>query len=87
MIAGVVAFFSIVNTLFMVSERKREIGVLQAIGATRGYVAAMFAVEAGAIGLMGVIDTAGKVLCIGEHICSPRPPYVPGGNWGNILEH
>ena len=31
MIAGVVAFFSIVNTLFMaVSEHKREIGVLQA---------------------------------------------------------
>ena len=35
-----------------VSERKQEI-VLQAIGATRGYVAAMFAAEAGAIGLMG----------------------------------
>jgi len=89
MIAGVVAFFSIVNTLFMaVSERKREIGVLQAIGATRGYVAAMFASEAGAIGLMGGLIgyLLGTVLCIVGNIYAAQGlPYIPGGNWGNIL--
>ncbi|MDG2212593.1 MAG: ABC transporter permease [Verrucomicrobiota bacterium] len=89
MIAGVVAFFSIVNTLFMaVSERKREIGVLQAIGATRGYVAAMFAAEAGAIGLIGgmIGYLFGKLLClIGNIYASQGLPYVPGGNWGHIL--
>ena len=89
MIAGVVAFFSIVNTLFMaVSERKREIGVLQAIGATRSYVAAMFAAEAGAIGLLGgmIGYLLGQVLCfIGNIYASQGIPYLPGGNWGHIL--
>ena len=89
MIAGVVAFFSIVNTLFMaVSERKREIGVLQAIGATRGYVAAMFAAEAGAIGFIGGLIGYffGKFLCIiGNIYASQGLPYVPGGDWGHIL--
>ena len=89
MIAGVVAFFSIVNTLFMaVSERKREIGVLQAIGATRGYVAAMFAAEAGAIGFIGGLIgyLFGKFLCIiGNIYASQGLPYVPGGDWGHIL--
>ena len=78
-IAGVVAFFSIVNTLFMaVSERKREIGVLQAIGATRGYVAAMFAAEAGAIGLMGGLIgyLLGKVLCIVETYMQPKACHM-----------
>ena len=81
MIAGVVAFFSIVNTLFMaITERKREIGVLQAIGATRGYIAALFAAEAGAIGLLGgLIGFAfGVLLCwIGN--------IYAAGKWGHIL--
>ena len=81
MIAGVVAFFSIVNTLFMaITERKREIGVLQAIGATRGYIAALFAAEAGAIGLLGGLIgfVFGLLLCwIGN--------IYAAGKWGNIL--
>jgi putative ABC transport system permease protein len=89
LIAGVVAFFSIVNTLFMaVSERKREIGVLQAIGATRSYVAAMFAAEAGAIGLIGGLIgyLFGSFLCfVGNIYAAQGLPYIPGGNWGHIL--
>jgi len=53
-IAFFVATFSIVNTLLMaVVERKREIGVLQALGATRGHILKMFACEAAAIGFLG----------------------------------
>ena len=53
-IAFFVATFSIINTLLMaVVERKREIGVLQALGATRGNIMRMFACEAAAIGLLG----------------------------------
>jgi len=53
-IAFFVATFSIINTLLMaVVERKREIGVLQALGATRGNIMRMFAFEAAAIGLLG----------------------------------
>jgi putative ABC transport system permease protein len=55
-IAFFVATFSIVNTLLMaVVERKREIGVLQALGATRAHILKMFACEAAAIGLLGGI--------------------------------
>jgi putative ABC transport system permease protein len=36
-----------------VVERKREIGVLQALGATRAHILKMFACEAAAIGLLG----------------------------------
>ena len=55
-IAFVVAAFSIVNTLLMaVFERKREIGVLQALGATRRHIGMMFAAEAVAIGFCGGI--------------------------------
>ncbi len=53
-IAFFVATFSIVNTLLMaVVERKREIGVLQALGAARAHILKMFACEAAAIGLLG----------------------------------
>jgi len=53
-IAFVVAAFSIVNTLLMaVFERKREIGVLKALGATGGTIRTLFAVEAAAIGFWG----------------------------------
>jgi ABC-type antimicrobial peptide transport system permease subunit len=82
LIAVVVAFFSIVNTLFMaVSERKREIGVLQAIGATRGYIAALFAAEAGAIGFLGGLFglIVGMLLCaLGNDIAAYKWPQILG---------
>ena len=82
LIAVVVAFFSIVNTLFMaVRERKREIGVLQAIGATRGYVAALFAAEAGAIGFLGGLFgfIVGMLLCaLGNVIAADQWPHILG---------
>ena len=83
-IAFVVAAFSIVNTLLMaVFERKREIGVLQALGATRRHIGMMFATEAVAIGFWGgVIGTiVGWSMCqIGNMWARGQWPYILGNS-------
>ena len=56
LIAVLVAALGIVNTLAMsVVERIREIGVLRAIGMSRRQASRMVVVEAGVLGLVGVI--------------------------------
>lgn len=58
-IALVVATLGIVNTIFMAaSERRREIAVMMALGATRRNVRSLFALEAGAIGFWGGLIAA-----------------------------
>ncbi len=53
-VAIVVAIFSVINTLLAsILDRRREIGVLRAIGATRTQVQRMIVVEAGWMGLIG----------------------------------
>jgi putative ABC transport system permease protein len=60
-VALVVAGFGIVNTMVMsVLERFREIGIMKAVGATKGDIKKIFIVESGAIGLVG--GSAGVVL-------------------------
>ncbi len=50
----VVGGIGIMNTMMMsVVERTREIGIMKAIGATRGQILATFLVESGIIGLVG----------------------------------
>ncbi len=60
-ITGLVAGLAIVNTeIATVLERRREIGVLRALGMTRNQVRRLVAVEAGLLGLIGaMIGTLG----------------------------
>ncbi len=53
-ISLLVGAIGIANTMFMaVLERTRQIGVLKAIGATRGEITTMFLIESGILGLSG----------------------------------
>ena len=53
-LAGVVAMISVFNTLMMsILERRREIGVLRALGATRGQIGLMTLLEAFITGAVG----------------------------------
>ncbi|MDO5494016.1 MAG: FtsX-like permease family protein [Nesterenkonia sp.] len=59
-IALVAASFGIVNTLLMsVQERTREIGLMKALGMSRGKVFGLFSMEAIVIGLMGSLIGVG----------------------------
>src|SRR5262249_62079268 len=59
LIAGFVAAIGIVNTLVIsVWDRRREIGIIRAVGGTRGQVAKMVMVEALVLGALGLV-TAG----------------------------
>jgi putative ABC transport system permease protein len=53
-VAVVVAIFSVINTLLAsILDRTREIGVLRAIGATRGQISRIIVLEAGWMGFLG----------------------------------
>lgn len=52
--ALIIGLFLVYNALAVsVTERRHDIGVLRAVGATRGQVAGLFALEAGLLGLAG----------------------------------
>ena len=71
LLAVVIALLGIVNTLALsVFERTRELGLLRAIGMTRGQVRAMVRWEAGVISLIGA--AAGAALGIGLGVALVR---------------
>jgi putative ABC transport system permease protein len=63
LIAGFVAAIGIVNTLVIsVWDRRQEIGIIRAVGGTRGQIARMIIFEATALGALGLATAAIKGL-------------------------
>ncbi len=72
-VAILAAAFGIINTMMTaIHERKREIGILQAIGAKQGTIFKIFLLESGLYGLLGGIIGLG----IGLVFSSVAAPYI-----------
>jgi putative ABC transport system permease protein len=87
-LALIVASIGIVNTLVMaILERRREIGVMKAIGASDGDVRRLFFAEAGAMGALGgilgvVLGWAiGQAINFGTNIYLKRQSLPPENFW------
>jgi putative ABC transport system permease protein len=87
-LALIVASIGIVNTLVMaILERRREIGIMKAIGASDSDVKKLFFAEAGAMGLLGGVVgvalgwTIGHIINLGTNIYLKRQALPPESFW------